>query len=113
VRVVPGPVTTAACRGSNQLLYDGPGPVRDAQDVLDVLGIYLPGEGVGPRAESGLSAQLRSVLGCLADTGSVLDEIVSSTAMTPPAVSAALEHLRNRGLVMPVGGRWCPVAPTG
>ncbi len=39
VRVVPGPVHSPASAGSNQLLYDGPGPVRDAQDVLDGLGI--------------------------------------------------------------------------
>ncbi len=41
VRVVPGPVHSSASAGSNQLLYDGPGPVRNAQDVLDGLGIFL------------------------------------------------------------------------
>ena len=40
VRVVPGPVHSPASAGSNQLLYDGPGPVRDAQDVLDALGLF-------------------------------------------------------------------------
>lgn len=42
VRVVPGPVHSSASAGSNQLLYDGPGPVRDAQDVLDALGMIGP-----------------------------------------------------------------------
>jgi DNA processing protein len=42
VRVVPGSVHNPACAGSNQLLYDGPGPVRSARDVLDSLGIILP-----------------------------------------------------------------------
>jgi DNA processing protein len=42
VRVVPGSVHSPAAAGSNQLLYDGPGPVRDAWDVLDGLGILVP-----------------------------------------------------------------------
>lgn len=39
VRVVPGPVQAPCAAGSNQLLYDGPGPVRNATDVLDALGV--------------------------------------------------------------------------
>ena len=42
VRVVPGPVHSPASAGSNQLLYDGPGPVRHARDVLDALGVLQP-----------------------------------------------------------------------
>jgi DNA protecting protein DprA len=42
VRAVPGSIHNPASAGSNQLLYDGPGPVRSAQDVLDGLGVFLP-----------------------------------------------------------------------
>ena len=42
VRVVPGPVHSPASAGSNQLLYDGPGPVRHARDVLDAIGLLRP-----------------------------------------------------------------------
>ncbi len=54
VRVVPGPVHSSASEGSNQLLYDGPGPVRDAQDVLDGLGMFLPARSraEGPRRQA-------------------------------------------------------------
>jgi DNA processing protein len=38
VRAVPGPVRSPASVGSNQLLADGPAPVRHAGDVLDALG---------------------------------------------------------------------------
>ncbi len=41
VRAVPGPVRSSASAGTNQLLHDGPAPVRNAQDVLDGLGIFL------------------------------------------------------------------------
>lgn len=47
VRVVPGPVHSPASAGSNQLLYDGPGPVRNARDVLDALGIFTPDQAEG------------------------------------------------------------------
>jgi DNA processing protein len=50
VRVVPGPVHSSASAGSNQLLYDGPGPVRHAQDVLDALGIFTESGATSPRA---------------------------------------------------------------
>jgi DNA processing protein len=49
VRVVPGPVHSSASAGSNQLLYDGPGPVRNAQDVLDALGIFNDSGATSPR----------------------------------------------------------------
>ncbi|MGH9061336.1 MAG: DNA-processing protein DprA, partial [Acidimicrobiales bacterium] len=39
LRVVPGPVHSPASAGTNQLLYDGAGPVRHAEDVLDCLGL--------------------------------------------------------------------------
>jgi DNA processing protein len=39
VRAVPGPVRSPASAGTNQLLFDGPGPVRDANDILEGLGL--------------------------------------------------------------------------
>jgi DNA processing protein len=38
VAAVPGPVRSPASEGTNQLLADGPAPVRHAGDVLDMLG---------------------------------------------------------------------------
>jgi DNA processing protein len=42
VMVVPGSVRNPASRGTNALLFDGAGPVRDAADVLGVLGLTSP-----------------------------------------------------------------------
>ncbi|WP_258110274.1 DNA-processing protein DprA [Alicyclobacillus sp. SP_1] len=39
IYVVPGPITSAHFRGSNQLLYDGARPLVDPQDLLKDLGI--------------------------------------------------------------------------
>ncbi len=55
VRAVPGPVHSPASAGTNQLLYDGAGPVRGAQDVLDALGLLersRPGTGHHARRHS-------------------------------------------------------------
>lgn len=38
VRAVPGPVHSSASEGTNQLLFEGAGPVRSAADVLDAMG---------------------------------------------------------------------------
>jgi DNA processing protein len=48
VRAVPGPVRSPASAGTNQLLFDGPGPVRDARDILE--GLSLAGVTLGSRA---------------------------------------------------------------
>jgi DNA processing protein len=42
VAAVPGPVRSPASEGSNQLLADGPAPVRHAGDILDALGSVTP-----------------------------------------------------------------------
>lgn len=39
VLVVPGPVDTDLCRGSNRLLREGATPILDAQDLLHALGL--------------------------------------------------------------------------
>jgi DNA processing protein len=39
VLVVPGPVDTDLCRGSNRLLREGASPILDAQDLLHALGL--------------------------------------------------------------------------
>ncbi len=50
VGAIPGPVTSRASEGTNDLIVDGAAPIRGAQDVLDRL------LGVGDRAGSALRA---------------------------------------------------------
>lgn len=52
VRAVPGPVHSSASEGTNQLLFEGAGPVRSAADVLDALGGL--GAGRRPRGRPGI-----------------------------------------------------------
>jgi DNA processing protein len=109
VRVVPGPVHSPASEGSNQLLYDGPGPVRDAQDVLDCLGILLPA--APPRSGRGrrrpaLSLAAGAVLEAVGWRPSTLGQIVARTSRKAAEVLSLLDDLAARGLVREEAGWW-------
>jgi DNA protecting protein DprA len=68
VRVVPGPVHSPASAGTNQLLYDGAGPIRHARDVLDALGMLRPDP--PPRAVRAGDSSARTVAGPSPGSGS-------------------------------------------
>lgn len=112
VRVVPGPVHSAASAGSNQLLYDGPGPVRDARDVLDALGIVRPdgpsraaaptGAGGGPP----LPIAARTVLAALGWRPAHPGQLMSRTGLAAATVARSLDELATAGLVTDEGGWW-------
>lgn len=125
VRVVPGPVHSSASAGSNQLLYDGPGPVRDAQDVLDALGVFAsPGasSGRGPRpavarelarlaerasarppppevTAGSLTLEATRVLEAVAWQPVLLSQVVDRTGLPVGSAYRALDSLEAIGLV--------------
>ncbi len=123
VRVVPGPVHSPACAGSNQLLYDGPGPVRDARDVLDGLGIILPaGAGPGcttwpvqsrssppaPGADPGrtLGEPEAAVLTVVGWRPTSVDQAVERSGLAVGRVMSSLDALEARGWVARHGDWW-------
>ncbi len=99
VRVVPGSVHSSASAGTNQLLYDGAGPVRDSQDVLDGLGIFVaPGAARFRDRESARSRHLRRLAAGMAPApdGPVLAKSSptssqSRAAALPPEARRVLE----------------------
>lgn len=109
VRVVPGPVRSPASEGSNQLLYDGPGPVRHARDVLDCLGMLLPGEAEPAgcrRRQSGLPLVAAAVLEVVGWRPSTLGQIVARSGKQVADLLPQLDVLIARGLVREEGGWW-------
>jgi DNA processing protein len=120
VGVVPGPVHSAASAGSNQLLYDGPGPVRDARDVLDRLGIFLSGpigRGCvaleGPEDEAArLDKETARVLKAVLWRPTSLNRVVAHSGVPVAAASRALDRLETAGLVRREGDWWMR-RPTG
>ena len=121
VRVVPGPVHSSASAGSNQLLYDGAGPVRTAQDVLDGLGMVLPsppsqrtagarpgksGPVPGDVAVSPAESIARAVLLVTGWRPTSLHQIVERSGLPVARVMAALGALEDAGCVAREGDWW-------
>ncbi len=114
VRAVPGPVRGPASAGTNQLLTDGPGPVRNAQDILDALGFVLPGPERGRRSRApsvGWEAQGQAgpegaVLATLGTRPSTVGTIAARSGLPIPSTAEALYRLQVAGLVRRHGDWW-------
>lgn len=123
VRVVPGPVHSPASAGSNQLLYDGPGPVRDARDVLDALGLLRSDRpsarsarsttatgstagaaGAAPRSQpDAVAGRVLEAVGWRpASTG----QVMARTGLDAARAIAALDRLVATGDIAAEGGWW-------
>lgn len=121
VRVVPGPVSSPSCAGSNQLLYDGAGPVRSSRDVLDTLGMLMPDPPGAPGSQrrdrrgqrplvdarlTGLSAVERSVLAAVGWVPSSVNKVAERSALPLVNVITSLDQLAACGLVEDDRGWW-------
>jgi DNA processing protein len=94
---VPGPVTSRASAGPNNLLAGGACLVRDAQDVLDAM--LGPGvqkiERTGPPLDPGLAAVLATV-----ESGEdSCDAVAATLVLSGPEAAAALARLELLGYV--------------
>jgi DNA processing protein len=133
VRVVPGPVHSPASAGSNQLLYDGPGPVRDARDVLDGLGIFRsdpvrapvvrpapadradqgdwadpadPAAPAGPDGAASRDSDARGLLEAVSWRPTSLTQAVARSGLSVASAARALDDLEAAGLVGRHGDWW-------
>jgi DNA processing protein len=114
VRAVPGPVHSPASAGTNQLLYDGPGPVRDATDVLDSLGLIRP----RTRSQSSLSPShelldpaSRRAMDAVDWTPTSFNRIVERAGIPVAEAARRLDDLERAGLVANRGGWWVRLRP--
>lgn len=98
VLAVPGQVTSRVAAGSNQLLYQGAGFVRHAEDVLDL----LFGVGAGPREPHAPEPQLEMPLRIVLDAVEVRDSLERAgmrAGLSAGGLRAALGRLEALGLV--------------
>jgi DNA processing protein len=95
VLAVPGEITSALSRGTNELIRLGAAPVTGVADVLEVLGIDPP---EGPPAAPA-SASAAAVLSALDAGASTADEVARLSGLAPGTAAAALTELELAGVV--------------
>jgi DNA processing protein len=95
VGAVPGPVTSRASEGTNGLIVDGAAPIRDAQDVLDLL------LGVGAtrvrRHGPALEPELTRVAEAVELGSSTCDAVAVALGMPPQEAAVCLARLELLG----------------
>ena len=94
---VPGPITSRASAGPNNLLAGGACVVRDAQDVLDAM------LGVGAkrlnRAGPALAAGLHAALAAVEAGASTADAVAAALGLAGAEAAASLARLELLGYV--------------
>lgn len=111
VFAVPGPVDSLASRGCHRLIRDGARLVETVDDVLEELGPLVrevkpaaDEPAVRHPAELGLTDQERSLLGCLDDSPSGVDVLITRTGLTASQVMATLSVLELKRMVKRLPG---------
>lgn len=121
VGAVPGPVTSGASRGCHELLRHGAVLVRDARDVLELLGGLalareepLLGAPVGTdRGADALPPDQRRVWEALPKRSeTTVERVVRASGLSRREALAALGGLQLAGWVRPGPGGWARAAPT-
>jgi len=93
VFAVPGEITSALSRGTNELLRLGAAPLVEPEDVIDALGLE---KAPAPRAIR-LSEEASRVRELLADRSASVDDLVGKSGLAADAVAAALVELELTG----------------
>ena len=93
VFAVPGEITSALSRGTNELLRLGAAPLLGPGDVLAALGL----EEAPARSAALLSEQAKRVRELLADRSASIDEMIERSGLAADAVAAALVELELAG----------------
>jgi DNA processing protein len=94
---VPGPITSRASAGPNNLLAGGACVVRDAQDVLDAM-LGAGAEAV-PRPQPSLDERLGAALAAVESGGDSCDAVAAILGIAGPQAAAALGRLELLGYV--------------
>jgi DNA processing protein len=97
VGAVPGPVTSRASAGPNNLLAGGACLVRDAQDVLDAL--LGPGRRRVERSGPPLEPELAEALAAIERGADTCDAVAVELALAGPDAAALLSRLELLGYV--------------
>jgi DNA processing protein len=99
VLAVPGEITSALSRGTNDLLRLGATPLTSAEDVLELFGLSA-----AARPAVDLSKTADAVLVSLRDGPASADELARATGLEAGALASALTELELAGVAVAAGG---------
>ncbi len=112
VLALPGPVTSRASRGTNQLIREGATLVQSVDDVLEALG-PMPrsvdtedGHRVRNPAELSLNDLERRVLECIDPAGTLIDQVIAASELPVHRVMATISVLEMRRLIRRLSGQY-------
>ena len=111
VLALPGPITSRASCGCNQLIRDGARLIQSVENILDELGpMHQPvevqgGHTVRSGSELALNEIERMVLDSISPGGSLIDHVIQSSGLSASRVIASISVLEMRRLVRRLGGQ--------
>ena len=112
VMALPGPVTSRASRGCNQLIRDGATLVQTVDDVLEALGPMKQsvamddGREVRNASELSLNDIERVVLDAIEETSTPIDQVIAKSELPAHRVIATISVLEMRRLVRRLSGQY-------
>jgi DNA processing protein len=112
VLALPGPVTSRASRGCNQLIRDGAKLVQTVDDILEELGpVRQPvktraGYEIRNGSELTLNEVERSVLDAIDVTSTLVDQVIEKSGLPAQRVIAVISVLEMRRLVRRLSGQY-------
>jgi DNA processing protein len=104
VLAVPGPVTSPSSAGTNDLLFEGRGPARDAQDVLLALGVAPSPRRSATERRPSPTGPAATVLDVLPWQPTSVEQLVLASGLDPGEVVLALDELEDAGWLVRTGG---------
>jgi DNA processing protein len=112
VLALPGPVTSRASRGCNQLIRDGAKLVQTVDDILEELGpMRSPvkteaGREVRNASELTLNEVEQQVLSAIDETSTLVDQVIAKSGLPAQRVIAVISVLEMRRLVRRLSGQY-------
>jgi len=104
VFAVPGPITSRASEGSNNLIKRGAKCVTSAADILEELQLDMVTEHVEAARALPADPTERMLLDMLQDEARHIDELTNGSGLPASTVSAVLTMMELKGMVRHLGG---------
>jgi DNA processing protein len=99
VFAVPGNIFSTRSVGANRLIQDGARPVLEVKDILGALNLFMIPQEMEMQLALPENAEERALLSLLSHEPVHIDEIIRSSNLPAPIVTATLTMLELKGLI--------------